>query len=213
MSQSIQSRNPARRVFAWEYKDATYEEKRGDDEWSPNMVLLPTGEWAHRVFLVGSLVEVVDSPDRDNYIRGELRDPTGRFTIDAGEFQEKAMANMRRLEPPEFVAVTGKAVTFSGDNGPVSKVRVENVTDIPEALYDSWVEEAAIKTADRLANFGNVDNNAAAFAAEQYGTELGQYRDAAIEALEEVQSIIREEADTSQPDADSAPAAPGVEQD
>jgi len=104
------------------------------------MLLLPTGQWAHRVFLVGSLVDIVDDPDSENYIRGELQDPTGRFPIDAGQFEPEAIANMRQLDPPEFVAVTGKAVTFAGDSGPVPKVRVENITVIPEALYDSWVK-------------------------------------------------------------------------
>lgn len=213
MSQSTPSRNPARRVFAWEYKDATHEEQRGDGDRSPNMLLLPTGQWAHRVFLVGSLVDIVDDPDSDNYVRGELQDPTGRFPIDAGQFQPRAIANMRRLDPPEFVAVTGKAVTFPGDSGPVPKVRVENITDIPEALYDSWVEDTANKTISRLTNFGDDSNEAAALAAERYGTDLEQYRDSAIEAVDDVQAIIREEMGDSDPDLDSPPTAPGVEQD
>lgn len=213
MSQSTPSRNPARRVFAWEYKDATYEETRGDGERSPNMVLLPTGQWAHRVFLVGSLVDIVDDPDSENYVRGELQDPTGRFPIDAGQFEPEAIANMRQLDPPEFVAVTGKAVTFSGDSGPVPKVRVESITDIPEALYDSWVKDTAEKTAKRLTNFSDDGNDAAALAAERYGTNLEQYRDAAIEATEVVQEIIREEMADTEPDPDASPTAPGVGQD
>ena len=53
MSQSVPSREVARRVFAAEYNDASYTFKESDDERAPLYLLLPTGERANRVFVVG----------------------------------------------------------------------------------------------------------------------------------------------------------------
>lgn len=196
MSQTnYQTRNPARRAFAWEYKDATYEERKGDGDRAPRYLLLPTGEWANRVFIVGTLAEVVDSAENNQYVHGEVNDPTetGRFHIDAGQFQPDAIAKMRRIETPEMVAITGKTGVFDGDSGLKTKVRVTNITPIPEALYDHWVADAAVKTMQRLETFGDDDNEAAKKAAEEYGTELGEYRDAAVDAIDRVQDLIEED--------------------
>lgn len=194
MSQSnYQARNPARRVFAWEYKDATYEERRGDGDRAPRCLLLPTGEWAHRVFIVGTLAEIVDDPDNEDYIHGEVNDPTGRFHIDAGQYQLDAIAKMRQLDTPEMVAITGKTRQFEADSGVNTKVSVSNITPIPEALYDRWVADAALRTMERLEAFADDDNEPAKVAAEEYGGELGEYRDAAADAVERVQELIEED--------------------
>lgn len=193
-------RNPARRTFAWEFKDATHEERKGDGDRAPRYLLLPTGEWANRVFIVGTLADVVDEGD-EKYIHGEVNDPTGRFYVDAGQFQLDALAKMRRIQTPEMVAVTGKAIRFETDNGYNTKVRATNITPIPEALYDRWVADTAIQTMKRLEAFGDDDNLAAAIAAEEYGNELEEYRDAAIDALDRVKALIEEdfsEADTAE---------------
>jgi hypothetical protein len=55
MSQSVPTREVARRVFASEFNDAAYTFKESDDERAPVYLLLPTGERANRVFLVGTL--------------------------------------------------------------------------------------------------------------------------------------------------------------
>lgn len=193
MSQTQRQRNPARRAFAWEYKDATHEERKGEGDRAPRYLLLPTGEWANRVFIIGTLAEIVDDPENEQYIHGELKDPTGRFYIDAGQYQLDAIAKMRRIETPKMVAVTGKTVRFEGDSGWNTKVRVTNITPVPDALYDHWVADTATQTIKRLESFGDDDNEAAAKAAEQYGTELGEYRDAAVDAVGRVKDLIRED--------------------
>ncbi|KZX46251.1 MULTISPECIES: hypothetical protein [unclassified Haloarcula] len=205
MSQTnYQTRNPARRTFAWEYKDATHEERKGDGDRAPRYLLLPTGEWANRVFIVGTLAEIVDSPENDQYIHGEVNDPTGRFHIDAGQYQPDAIAKMRRIETPDMVAITGKTGKFEGDSGVNTKIRVTNITPIPEALYDHWVADTAAKTMNRLERFGNEDNEAAKKAAEVYGTDLGKYRDAAIDALDRVQELIEEDQGQSKSSVETA---------
>lgn len=204
MSQSTNyERNPAIRVFAQEYRDATLEERKGDGDRDPKYVLLPTGEWANRVFIVGTLAEAVVGEEGD-YVHGSVRDPTGRFTISAGEYQPKAVEKLKRIETPEMVALTGKTRLYQGDNGQMSKVNVTNITPIPEALYDRWVADTARQTMLRLKAFGDDDNVAAKRAAEEYGTSLGQYRDAAIEGLDRVEELILEDQPEAGQDAQVA---------
>lgn len=197
---------PARRIFAWEYKDATHQERQSDEERSPNLLLFPTGEWANRVFLVGTLVSIDDNSNEDNYITGELRDPTGHFSLYAGEYQQEAQREMQRLDTPQYVAVTGKADQFPGDSGTVTTVRVEQITPAPDAIYDRWVADTAIRTIKRLERWDDPNNEAAERAAELYGTDLDEYRDAAIEALEFVEDLHREEMEEPESGGDSAEA-------
>lgn len=194
MSQSeYQGPQPARRVFAWEFKDATHQERQGDEDRSPKTLLFPTGQWANRVFVVGTLVDINDQSDTDDYVSGELRDPTGHFSINAGQFQPQAQKDLQRVETPQYVAVTGKARQFEGDAGTITTIRVEQVTAVPDAIYDQWVADTAIQTLKRLKAFDNPHNEAGERAAEIYGTGLEEYRDAAIEALEFVEDLLREE--------------------
>ncbi|QLH82165.1 DNA-binding protein [Halosimplex pelagicum] len=217
MSESqYQGPEPARRVFAWEFKDATYQERQGDEERSPKMLLFPTGEWANRVFVVGTLVDINDQSDTDDYISGELRDPTGHFSINAGQFQQDAQKELQRLETPQYVAVTGKARQFQGDAGTITTIRVEQVTAVPDAIYDRWVADTAIQTLRRLDTFDSPHNEAAEQAADIYGTDLEEYRDAAVEALEFVEDLLHEEGvekESDQPDDDTEQSAQPTTED
>jgi hypothetical protein len=135
------------------------------------------------VFIIGTLTEVEEHEENDQYVKGELRDPTGRYMIDAGQYQDKARAHMRRIDAPEYVAVTGKATSFEGERGRVTKVRVELITEVPAGLYDHWVAEAAAQTGKRLEQYGDEDNEAAAKAEENYGSDLNKYHQASMEAV------------------------------
>lgn len=212
MSESqYQGPQPARRVFAWEFKDATHEERQGDNDRSPRMLLFPTGAWANRVFIVGTLVNIRNNPDNENYISGELKDPTGHFSINAGQYQPEAQKQMRRLETPQYVAVTGKARQFEGDSGTITTIRVEQITPVPDPIYDRWVADTAIQTIKRLEHFGDEHNEAAEKASEIYGTNLGEYRDAAIEALDFVEDLLVEEGEPVDDDeSHPEPAHPDV---
>ncbi|MFB6177809.1 MAG: DNA-binding protein, partial [Halobaculum sp.] len=54
---SVPTREVARRVFAAEFNDGSHSFKESEDERAPLYLLLPTGERANRVFLVGTLTE------------------------------------------------------------------------------------------------------------------------------------------------------------
>lgn len=104
-------REVAHRLFAAEYDHATYSYSESDEERAPNYVVTPTGARVNRLFAVGVLTEVGQAGE--TMLRARVADPTGAFVIYAGQYQPDAMAFLDNAEPPAFVAVTGKARTFS----------------------------------------------------------------------------------------------------
>ncbi|SHH14336.1 RPA family protein [Halobaculum gomorrense] len=185
MSQSVPSREVARRVFAAEYNDASYTFKESDDERAPLYLLLPTGERANRVFVVGTLTEKEDVGEDSEYWRGRIVDPTGTFFTYAGQYQPEAASALRELEPPAYVAVVGKPRTYETDDGSVNvSVRPESITTVGAATRDRWVAETAARTLDRIEAFDDEGNEYARMAREQYDLPVEEYRDAAVAALQ-----------------------------
>jgi len=206
---SAPTREVARRVFAREFNDATYTFKESDDERAPVYVLLPTGERANRVFVVGTLTETEDVGEDAEYWQGRVVDPNGdTFFMYAGQYQPDAAAMLRDLEPPAYVAVVGKPRTYETDEGEVNvSIRPESITEVTEAVRDRWVVETAERTLDRIEAFdageGGADpaaapNEYAAMAAERYDLPVENYRRAAVDALESLEGEGTE--------ADPAPA-------
>src|SRR6056297_3415331 len=136
MSQ-VPTREVARRAFAREFNDAGYTFKESDDERAPVYLLLPTGEKANRVFVVGTLTETEDIGDDSEYWRGRVVDPTGTFFVYAGQYQPDAASALRDAETPQYVAVVGKPRTFETDDGSVNvSLRPESITMVEEAVRD-----------------------------------------------------------------------------
>jgi hypothetical protein len=188
MSQSVPSREVARRVFAEEFNDAGYTFKESDDERAPVYALLPTGERANRVFLVGTLTEKEDVGEDSEYWRGRIVDPTGTFFAYAGQYQPDATSALRELEPPAYVAVVGKPRTYETDDGQVNvSVRPESITQVDAATRDRWVVETAERTLERVAAFDDEGNEYARMAREEYDLPVDRYEDAAVAALESLE--------------------------
>ena len=120
MSASVPTREVARRAFAAEFNDATYTFKESDDDRAPVYSLLPTGQRANRVFIVGTLTETEDVGDDSEYWRGRIVDPTGTFFAYAGQYQPEATSVLRETETPAYVAVVGKPRTYETDEGDVN---------------------------------------------------------------------------------------------
>ena len=187
MSQSVPTREVARRAFATEFNDASYVFKESDDERAPVYSLLPTGARANRVFVVGTLTETEDVGDESEYWRGRIVDPTGTFFTYAGQYQPEAAAALRDTEPPAYVAVVGKPRTYETEDGDVNvSLRPESITLVDAATRDRWVVETAARTLDRIAAFDEGDEYAA-MARTQYDPDLGRYRDQVIQALESLE--------------------------
>ncbi|WP_435069291.1 RPA family protein [Haloplanus sp. C73] len=180
------TREVARRVFAREFNDASHTFKESEDERAPVYLLLPTGERANRVFLVGTLTEKEDVGEDDEYWRGRIVDPTGTFFVYAGQYQPDAASTLRDLEPPAYVAVVGKPRTYETDDGSVNvSVRPESITAVDSATRDRWVVEAANRTLERVAAFEDESNEYARMAREEYpDLSVDEYRQTALSALE-----------------------------
>ncbi|AQL42907.1 DNA-binding protein [Halorientalis sp. IM1011] len=193
---AVPSREVARRVFANEFNDAGYTFKESDDERAPVYLLLPTGERANRIFLVGTLTETEDVGEDSEYWQGRVVDPNGdTFFMYAGQYQPDAASMLRELEPPAYVSVVGKPRTYETDDGEVNvSVRPESITTVDEATRDRWVVETAERTIERIQNYQGADEEEGAavdeyvqMAREEYDLPVENYRRTAIEALESLE--------------------------
>jgi len=190
------TREVARRVFAGEFNDANYTFKESDDDRAPVYVLLPTGERANRVFVVGTLMETEDVGEDSEYWQGQVIDPNGdRFYMYAGQYQPDAASMLRELDPPAYVAVVGKPRTYETDDGEVNvSIRPESITEVDAATRDRWVVETATRTLERISAFESADDEGAtideyvSMAREHYDLPVENYRRQVVEALESLES-------------------------
>jgi RPA family protein len=183
------SREVAQRVFAGEFNDASYTFKESDDDRAPVYLLLPTGERANRVFIVGTLTETEDVGEDNEYWRGRIVDPTGTFFVYAGQYQPDAASALREAEPPAYVAVVGKPRTYETDDGDINvSVRPESITEVDAATRDRWVVEAADRTLDRIDAFDDAGNEYARMAGEQYGDDVSRHTQTVVDGLESLES-------------------------
>jgi len=190
------TREVARRVFAGEFNDASFTFKESDDERAPVYLLLPTGEPANRVFVVGTLTEKEDVGDDSEYWRGRVVDPNGdTFFVYAGQYQPDAASVLRDLEPPAYVSVVGKPGTYETDDGSVNvSVRPESISEVGAPTRDRWVVETAHRTLERVERFGDEANEYAAMARQQYDLPVEDYRRQALSALESLEETVDAEA-------------------
>jgi len=200
------SRTVARRVFAGELNDSSYTFTESDNDRAPNFLLLPTGERANRVFVVGTLTETEDVGDSSEYWQGRVVDPAGdTFFVYAGQYQPDAAATLQSLEPPAYVAVVGKTRTFETDDGDINvSLRPESINEVDAAMRDRWVVETASETFSRISEFEDEESNYRSLAEEHHGSDLGKYREAAIEALEAIEDGVDAAGDAesgAEPDA------------
>ncbi len=179
-------REPARRVFASEFREIRVQFKETEDEKSPTYALLPSGVRCNRVFIVGTLTEKQRQGDQNVFYRGRVVDPTGTFFIMAGSYQPEAMQQLARIEPPAFVAVVGKPNVYETPDGAyLVSVRAESVSVVDRETRDLWVLDTARDTLDRLDAFGTTGDSRSA--QEHYGTRPDVYRKIVYDALAQVQ--------------------------
>ncbi|PSP83910.1 DNA-binding protein [Halobacteriales archaeon QS_1_68_17] len=193
------TREVARRVFAREFNDAGYTFKESDDDRAPVYLLLPTGERANRVFVVGTLTETEDVGEDSEYWQGRVVDPNGdTFFMYAGQYQPDAASMLRDLEPPAYVSVVGKPRTYETDDGEVNvSIRPESITVVDAATRDRWVVETAERTLERIQRFDDDANEYAEMAREQYDLPVENYRRAVVGALESLETDGEAEASAS----------------
>ncbi len=175
-------REPARRVFSAELREIKVQFKVGEDEKSPSYVLLPTGERCNRVFIVGTLTEKKRQGEQNMFYRARVVDPTGTFFVMASSYQQEAMQQMARIEPPAFVAVVGKPSIYNAPDGAILvSVRAESVTVVSKEVRDIWILDTARAMLDRIDAMGKSEDSL--WAGKEYHPDPATYRKMAFEAL------------------------------
>lgn len=134
---------PAERVFAQEFSAARHTVASGDASY----VVTPGGAWCRRIFIVGALTGRRGSSD---IMQARIADPTGTFQVTADWQSPDAVETLGYIEPPAFVAVTGRAALTGSGPRAYATVDAEAVNVVDRTVRDLWVQKTAGATLDRL---------------------------------------------------------------
>ncbi len=146
----ILDREVAWRIFAHEFNRSNLHISEGDER-TPNYIITPTGVKCNRLFIVGVVTEVENIGKDNNLWRARVADPTGVFTVYAGQYQPEAAIFLSELNVPAYVAVVGKARKFEPEDGSVyTSVRPEEINHADEKTRDRWVLDTAERTLERI---------------------------------------------------------------
>jgi RPA family protein len=179
-------REPARRVYANELREVRLHFRDGTDEKSPTYVMLPTGIRCNRIFACGEMILKEKKGEENTFYSVRVKDPTGMFFVNAGSYQQEAMQQIARIEQGSFVAVVGKPVVRSMDDGSVFvSVRAESVFPVDRDTYRLWVDDTAEQTLNRIDAFRTTPDSEKA--AEFYNTNPEIYRQMVVGALRAIE--------------------------
>jgi len=143
-------RELAWRVFAHEFNHSNHFFHEGDER-APNYLVTPTGAKINRLYFVGVLTEIDNIGVGEDMWRGRLSDPTGAFTVYAGQYQPEAAMFLAGLEIPSFVALVGKARTYEPEEGSIfTSVRPEELNTANASIRDRWIVDTARLTFERI---------------------------------------------------------------
>ncbi|WP_440953414.1 RPA family protein [Methanococcoides sp. FTZ1] len=183
-------REVSRRIFAQEFRESSLTFKDGDDQYSPQYLLTPTGAKVNRLFIVGTLIEKEDIGTDSEYWRGRVSDPTGSFMIYAGQYQPEAAQFLSECDTPAFVAIVGKPSTYKTAEGTVlTSVRPESISLVDGTTRDLWVADTARRTLERIRELDSMDPNVIK-AKEHYNTDVSHYSSMVKEALKSLKENI-----------------------
>ena len=143
-------RETAHRAFAQEF-NASKHEIKGQGEKDPSFLVTPLGAKVNRIHVVGVCTDVEPVGESGETWRARISDPTGVFTVYAGQYQPEAAQALSQIQPPQFVAVTGKARTYEPEPGSMFvSIRPESINVVDETTRDQWILDTARRTRDRL---------------------------------------------------------------
>ncbi|MFZ2409978.1 MAG: hypothetical protein WAW23_00240 [Candidatus Methanoperedens sp.] len=205
MAENGYIREVAHRLFAVELKESNMQVKEGQDQFSPQYLITPTGAKCNRVFVVGVLTEKEDVGTDSEFWRGRVVDPTGAFFVTAGQYQPEAAQILSRTTPPEFVAVIGKPTAYTTKEGNVlTSIRAESMHIVDAATRDRWVVDTAMLTLKRLEKLAGSEPDAVK-AREHYNTKVESYKQLVNKALLSLKDDAG--ASTPAPSSSVSPAA------
>jgi RPA family protein len=177
-------REVSRRVFAQELRESDFASKDESDQYAPQYILTPTGAKVNRIYLVGVLIEKEDIGTDSEYWRGKVSDPTGTFTIYAGQYHPEAAQFLSECELPVLVAVVGKTSTYTTDDGNVlTSIRPESIQEVDEITRDLWILDTAKQTLERIKAVEEAKDQNSKLAKEQYSTNTDYYRSMVKKAI------------------------------
>jgi len=163
LADAVTQRQPAKRVFAEELNMATHSftrpEDEGDDR-APKFTLLPSGEAANRVLVVGALIETSDVGDDSEFWKGRVMAGSEVVNIYAGQYQQESMTVLRSTETPSFVAVVGKVHHYETDAGVNVSIQPEHISTVGGEIRDSWMAETINATQARLSALESGESDA-----------------------------------------------------
>jgi len=143
-------RETAWRVFAGEYNDSTFEIK-GEGEKVPSHIITPLGAKVNRLFIIGVLTDVENISESGELLRAHVSDPTGVFTLYSGQYQQDVTKALSDIDVPAFVAVVGKARTYTPEEGVLYvSIRPENIVEVSAEARDQWILETCTSTKNRI---------------------------------------------------------------
>ncbi|MFA4935635.1 MAG: hypothetical protein WC568_07345, partial [Candidatus Methanoperedens sp.] len=201
-------REVAHRLFAVELKESNLQVKEGQDQFSPQYLITPTGAKCNRVFVVGVLTEKEDVGTDSEFWRGRVVDPTGAFFVTAGQYQPEAAQILSRTTPPEFVAVIGKPTAYTTKEGNVlTSIRAESMHIVDAATRDRWVVDTAMLTLKRLEKLAGSEPGAVK-AREHYNTNVESYKELVNKAV----LSLKDDAGASTPASSSSSSIPPAAQ-
>jgi uncharacterized protein len=149
----MSEREVARRTFAREFNDSNLQQGESLDR-APNFIVTPAGVICNRVFIVGVLTEVENiGTEGQTMYRARIADPTGVFTVYAGEYQPSAALFLSTVKTPAYVAVVGKARVFNPEKDAFyMSVRPEEINLVDEYVRNRWVYMTALFTLQAIRN-------------------------------------------------------------
>jgi uncharacterized protein len=169
-------REVARRVFAKELEACRELEKsarldfQAADAKSPNLLISPLGLILNRVFIVGVITELDSVGTQNDMWKARIVDPTGAFTVYAGQYQLDASIFLSTVQIPAFIALTGKVRIYEPEPGSIFvSIRAEEATAVDEEIRNRWVVDTAEQTVERLEAFSD------ALASGYRGEKLREY--------------------------------------
>lgn len=197
---------PAERVFARDFSAARHTADSGDGR-NGLYVVTPAGAWCRRLFIVGALTERKGSGD---LMQARIADPTGTFQVTADWQSPDAVETLGRIEPPAFVAVTGRATLAGTGERACAALEAEALRAVNRTVRDLWVLTTAGVTLGHLealekALRGNGGDERAATALRLYGTTE--------EGLREMAGMVRTALESVRPDIAPGDIAPVVGRD
>ncbi len=148
--EKIIDREIAWRIFAHEFNRSNLYVSEGMER-APNYIVTPTGVKCNRLFIIGVVTEIENIGQEKNLWKARIADPTGVFTLYAGQYQPEAAIFLSELNVPAYVAVVGKARKYEPESGSLYvSVRPEEINTADEKQRDRWMLDTAELTFQRI---------------------------------------------------------------